>query len=322
MALTSCLVPAYPVWMPPPPATHPAQTPGGPRAPLTADSFHKLPPGWRYLNISVLWIPYYQVLLRVFYRLGIRHEVVTGLSILAGLAAAALIVTARTPVMVLLTAVLVHLKDLFDACDGALARLTGTGHRLGRFLDTIGDGVVFTLWIAAAAWRGVADGSPVPLALVLAALAWVSLFLQCSYFNFHQLHYVRLAGAELTSRLDERQDPGRGLVAILARGYDLWFGWQDRLLARGDRAQRRWLRLPDDPADPGNDAWYGHRGLMVANSALCFGTHAFLLILCLLFLTPWAFLWVVAVGLNLYWGGILLARRVVFSPRAAGGRSA
>lgn len=282
------------------------------------DRLNKLPRSWRYLNISVLWIPHYQALIRAFYRLGVRHEVVTGLSIVSGLAAAGLLVTARTPGMMVTAAVLVHLKDLFDACDGALARLTGTGHRLGRFLDTIGDGVVFTLWIVATAWRGMADGAPISLAITLAALAWVSLFLQCSYFNFHQLHYVRLAGAELTSQLDERQDRGRGAVAVMALCYDLWFGWQDRLLARWDLAQRRQAGLPEDAKHPGNDAWYGHRGFMVANSALCFGTHAFLLILCLLFLTPWAFLWVVALGLNLYWGAILLSRRLVFSRRGAG----
>ncbi|MFN2315284.1 MAG: hypothetical protein ABR602_01290, partial [Gemmatimonadales bacterium] len=61
-----------------------------------------------------------------------------------------------------------------------------------------------------------------------------------------------------------------------------------------------------------------HRGFMVANSALCFGTHAFLLIVCLLFLTPWAFLGVVAVGLNLYWAAILVTRRQVFGRDRAG----
>jgi phosphatidylglycerophosphate synthase len=310
---------AYPVRMSATPETIPPPAGDVSPAAVTPVSFHKLPPGWRYLNISVLWIPHYQALIRLLYHLRIRHEVVTALSILSGLAAAWLVVTARTPGAIASAALLVHLKDLFDACDGALARLTGTGHRLGRFLDTIGDGVVFTLWIAAAAWRGVADGAPVPVAVTLAAFTWISLFLQCSYFNFHQLHYVRLAGAELTSQLDERRDVGRGVVAILGRCYDLWFGWQDRLLARWDLAQRRRAGLPEDPGHPANDPWYGHRGFMVANSALCFGTHAFLLILCLVFLSPWAFLGVVAFGLNLYWGGILVARRVVFPPRETGG---
>lgn len=319
--LTQAMIMAYPVRMPATPEMSGPPNRGVSPAPLTAESFHKLPPEWRYFNISVLWIPHYRALIRLFHHLRIRHEAVTGLSIASGLAAASLLVTARTPGMVLTAALLVHLKDLFDACDGALARLTGTGHRLGRFLDTIGDGVVFTVWIVAAAWRGVADGAPVAAAVALAALAGVSLFLQCSYFNFHQLHYVRLAGAELTSQLDERQDPGRGAVAILGRCYDLWFGWQDRLLARWDLAQRRHAGLPEDPSHPDNDAWYGHRGFMVANSALCFGTHAFLLILCLLFLTPWAFLAVVAVGLNLYWGGILVARRLAFPWRGTGGDS-
>ncbi len=321
VGLTQVMRMAYPVRMSATPGkSSPPHRNVSPAA-ITSASFHKLPPGWRYLNISVLWIPHYQALIRLLYRLRVRHEVVTGLSITSGLAATGLIATARTPWAIGAAAILVHLKDLFDACDGALARLTGTGHRLGRFLDTIGDGVVFTLWIGAAAWRGVTDGAPVPVTVTLAAFTWVSLFLQCSYFNFHQVHYVRLSGADLTSQLDERGAVDWGLVAILGRCYDLWFGWQDRLLARWDLAQRHRAGLPVEPSHPANDRWYGHRGFMVANSALCFGTHAFLLILCLVFLTPLAFLWAVAVGLNLYWTGILLARRLVFSRRETGPRS-
>ncbi len=272
------------------------------------DAIHKLPRDWRYFNISVLWIPYYRRAIRVFYNLRVRHELVTLASILSGLAAAVLIAGARSLPMFVVAAILVHLKDLFDSCDGALARLTGTGHRLGRFLDTIGDGVVFTAWIAAAAWRAPDVGLSDRAAVIWGIIAWVSLFLQCSYFNFHQLHYIGLAGARLTSRLDEREETGQGPVAWMARIYDLWFGWQDRLLAAFDR----WLRLRLGIPDTSTGDWYGHRGFMVANSALCFGTQALVLILCLMTQRPFWFLPAIAIGLNLYWLGIVLARMVVF----------
>jgi len=77
--------------------------------------------------------------IRLFYRAGIRHEVVTFLSFACGIGATFLIITAESLSGFVVAALLVHLKDVFDACDGALARLTGTGHRIGRFLDTIGD---------------------------------------------------------------------------------------------------------------------------------------------------------------------------------------
>jgi phosphatidylglycerophosphate synthase len=276
------------------------------------DSPHKLPPQRRYFNISVLWIFYYEWVIRALYRLRVRHEVATLASIASGLAAAYLIVHARTWSDFLIAALLVHAKDLFDACDGALARLTNTGHRLGRFLDTIGDGIVFTAWIAAGAYRGVAAGMSLPVTLALAVTAWVSLFLQCSYFNYHQLHYVRRSGAALTSRLDERTETDSGIVAVMAGVYDVWFGWQDRMIARFDGWQRELVGFPADPLHQTNDAWYDHRSFMVANSALCFGTHAFVLIACLVAGLPFWFLPVVVVGMNLYWCAIILTRVVVF----------
>lgn len=276
------------------------------------DSVHKLPRGWRYFNISVLWIFYYEWVIRLLYRIRLRHEVVTTLSILSGLAGAWAVVRADSPGAFIVAAILVHAKDVFDACDGALARLTGTGHRLGRFLDTIGDGVVFTAWIAACCLRAAAEGMNPTVAFIWGVAAWLSLFLQCSYFNFHQLHYIRIAGAGLTSRLDERGEASRGAVSVLAGLYDLWFGWQDRLIAHLDLWQRRSVGLACDVSDPRNLRWYGHRGFMIANSALCFGTHAFILVVCLLFQSPFCFVPMVTIGMNIYWVGIVLARLVVF----------
>lgn len=276
------------------------------------DAIHKLPRAWRYFNISVLWIFYYQAVIRFLYQLRIRHEVVTFGSIGSGLLAAWLITSARSLTDFLIAALFVHLKDVFDACDGALARITGTGHRAGRFLDTIGDGVVFTAWIAACAYR-MSEGNIEPITAALWGVAtWMSLFLQCSYFNFHQLHYIRISGAELTSRLDEREEPARGFIAALGWVYQLWFGWQDRLIARFDSVARRRSGLPNDVVESRNDAWYSHRPLMVANSALCFGTHAFILIICLVVQKPGWFLPTVTIGLNIYWLGIVLTRQLVF----------
>ncbi len=276
------------------------------------DSIHKLPRGWRYFNISVLWIFYYEWVIRLLHRIRLRHEVVTTLSILSGLAGSWAIVRADSLGTFAVAAILVHAKDVFDACDGALARLTGTGHRLGRFLDTIGDGVVFTAWIAACWLRAAGDGMTPTVAVIWGVATWLSLFLQCSYFNFHQLHYIRIAGTGLTSRLDEREEASRGVVSALAGLYDLWFGWQDRLIARLDSWQRRSVVMAADMSDPRSTQWYGHRGFMVANSALCFGTHAFILVVCLLFQSPFWFVPMVTIGMNIYWVGIVLARLVVF----------
>lgn len=281
-------------------------------------SIHKIPPEHRYFNISTKWIPYYPWVIRGFYRLGIRHEVATGLSIASGLAGAGIIVSLPESGLFLAAALVVHLKDVFDATDGALARITGTGHRLGRFLDTLGDGVVFTLWIAACALVMTKSGTPAAIAGGWAAITWVSLFIQCSWFNFYQLHYIRRSGASSASNLDERSQPvdeelplGRA-TRLLSRVYDAWFGWQDRAIAAWDRRERLSLGLPADATDHRNDRWYTTRSFMVANSALCFGTHAFVLIITLILKHPQWFLPAVSVGMNLYLGVVASARRRAF----------
>lgn len=288
-------------------------------SPVPAAEGSKVPQAWRYLNISTLWIPYFRLVIRAFCRLNIRHEVATALSIVCGLAAAWLIAGLPGSGAFLAAAVLVHLKDVFDATDGAVARLTGTGHRLGRFLDTIGDGVVFTAWIAACARVMVTRGSSPWAAAAWAAACWLCLFLQCSYFNFHHLHYVRLSGAGSTSRLDER-DAARttgGATRMMAVVYQVWFGWQDRLIARVDGVLRSAVGLSGPPSHPRNDSWYGARGFMVANSALCFGTHAFVLVVLLLLQRPEWFLPLVTAGMSGYLALILGARLLVFRRAAA-----
>ncbi|CAN5854610.1 CDP-alcohol phosphatidyltransferase family protein [soil metagenome] len=285
----------------------------------SAGNFHKIPPGYRYLNISTLWIPYYRLVIQAFYRLGIRHEVATGLSVACGMFAAWLIVRLPMTGGYLTAALLVHLKDVFDATDGAVARMTGTGHRFGRFLDTVGDGVTFTAWIGACAWLMARAGTPGWAAGAWGLAGWLCLFLQCSYFNYHHLHYVRIAGGASTSRLDEREEePGDRATRVMASVYQAWFGWQDRLIARIDRAQRVSLGFPERADDPRCNPWYGAKPFMVANSALCFGTHTFVLVVLLLAGRPEWFLPAVVVGMSAYWGLIVLFRRLAFRRAGAG----
>jgi hypothetical protein len=244
------------------------------------------------------------------------------MSLACGLSAAAILMFKGAAAALILSAILVHLKDVLDACDGSLARLTGTGHRIGRFLDTIGDGVVFTALIASVAWYGIGLGSHVIGTLVWAGMTWLSLFLQCSYFNYYHLQYTRLAGAESASRLNEQSVNGdngtyrsraaRLLLTLLRHVYMWWFGWQDRLVGDLDRSSLRIAHGTNAAGKHELDRWYGARAFLVANSALCYGTHAFVLILCLLVGHPVWFFPAVVIGMNIYFATIVVSRWVVF----------
>ncbi len=103
----------------------------------------------------------------------------------------------------------------------------------------------------------------------------------------------------------------------MAAVYQAWFGWQDRLIARADKAQRTSLGFPERAEDPRCDAWYGAKAFMVANSA-CARHAPFLLVVLLLARRPELFVPSVVIGMTAYWALILLARRVAFRRSGVG----
>jgi len=268
----------------------------------------KLPPDRRYFNISIIWIFYFRYAIRLFYHLKIPHEVLTLLSIVSGAAAAVYFKNG----LFIAGAVLLHIKDIFDASDGAVARLTGRGHLIGRYLDSLGDFFVLHLVVIGIVIHAWQDGRAVYVYWGTAAL--LSIFIQCSFFNFYQLAYLKYFGIDrLSSKQDEtaRDDidrdryrgPARILLAVFRGLYLVVFSWQDRLVAAVDRSLYRRAGM----ADTGD--WYGDKLLMILQSALCFGTHIFVIIVFAVFGHPEYSLIFISTFMNLYLVWLLLYRR-------------
>ena len=267
----------------------------------------KLPPNRRYFNISVLWIFYFRHVIRILYKLRIPHEAVTAISILFGVYSA----YAFHNGTFLLAAIALHLKDIFDASDGALARLTGRGHLIGRYLDSLGDFLALTLVMAGIALHYSQLGQSIYL--FWGALAILSTFIQCSSFNYYQLAYVDAFGIEtLSSKRDERKRDdinitvqpmvGRIVLGTLRFFYMVVYGWQDRLVAAiEDGIAGRAERIS-------REARYGNRMLMTMQSALCFGTHIFIIICFALLGRPQLSLMFIGTIMNLYLLGLLYLR--------------
>ena len=278
---------------------------------IDIEKSEKFPPEQRYVNISVLWIFYFRQVVRILYHLRLRHEAVTLMSIVLGMISAYSFYQGN----LLAAAIAIHFKDVFDACDGALARLTGKGHLIGRYLDSLGDFVVLSLVVAAITVRAVAAGE-------LSYLAWgpiagLSLFIQCSFFNYYQLRYAEHAGGgRLTSKSDEssradlnavRGDGWKGrFLYILSLCYIVVFGWQDKLAAAVDG----WLRRRSGKIQ------YDNKTMMTLYSALCFGTHIFVMIVCALAGRPQYALIFIATVMNLY----LVVLLAWTAPRCRGSR--
>jgi phosphatidylglycerophosphate synthase len=275
----------------------------------------KFPPEQRYFNISVLWIFYFRRVVWLLYRLRIPHELVTLASIGCGLWSALLFWHGQ----LIAAAVAFHFKDVFDASDGALARATGRGHLVGRYLDTVGDFVTLTAVYAAISWRAAVAGSPVFIGWGLIAL--ISTLFQGSIFNYYQITYQKaVRGSRLSSVADERSRTDtsvnsrssfyRILLRILHGLYVFIFSWQDTAAAGLDR------RLMNVAGEPPAQLWHADKREMTWLSPLCYGTHIFVVIVFALFGRPEYGLVANATLLNLYLAVVLARRVTVFQKRA------
>jgi phosphatidylglycerophosphate synthase len=275
---------------------------------------HKIPASKRYFNISVIWIFYRSFVLRLMYWLRVPHELVTLASIGSGLLSALMFYQGK----LIPAAILLHFKDVFDACDGSLARLTGRGHLIGRYLDSLGDFLVLTSVVFAIGLHAYSLGQQHCLAWGVAAL--FSIFIQCSFFNFYQIAYVEQFGIDsLNSKRDEtdRDDldigalfgPARLLLKLLRFAYIVVYSWQDRLVAAVDNT------LLKRCVNCTRTDWYGDKLLMVLQSPLCFGTHIFVLIVSALLGRPEYGLVFVVTVMNLYLLFVLYYRRSHFLGR-------
>ncbi|MCX6832837.1 MAG: CDP-alcohol phosphatidyltransferase family protein [candidate division Zixibacteria bacterium] len=146
---------------------------------IDLEKAEKIPVSRRYFNISVIWILYYRHVLRLLYWLRFPHELVTLASIGSGLLSAIMFYQGK----LIPAAILLHGKDVFDACDGSLARMTGRGHLIGRYLDSLGDFLVLTSVVIAIGLHAYSLGQQHYLLWALAAV--FSIFIQCSFFNFY-----------------------------------------------------------------------------------------------------------------------------------------
>jgi archaetidylinositol phosphate synthase len=107
-------------------------------------------------------------------------------------------------------ALLVQAKTVFDNADGQLARLTGRVTAFGRYLDSECDLLVNAALFAGLGWY---TGRP-----IAAALGFVALTAVLS-INFN---VERLA----------RNAPAAWDASVLGRAYGVLYGWQDRLAER------------------------------------------------------------------------------------------
>ncbi len=267
----------------------------------------------KYLNLSVIWIFYYPLAFRLFYYLGFNPLMILSLAIILGLASAGLILAGNF----IIAAILLHLRDICDASDGSVARLTGKITRIGRFMDSLGDMFVLTCIIASIAYRAY-DLSGETGYIFMGILTWFSLFMQCSYFNYYQLKYGEmLESRHLAAKPDESgvKEDEKGALKALHYIYLIMYGWQDVVVRKIDEISISILEQY-----PGFDRqkWYTDKVFLTLNSLLSFGTHIFVFVICLLLGNPALSLTIIAFAFNLYFLIIMAARLTYYKIYLAG----
>ncbi len=188
---------------------------------------------------------------------------------------------------------LILLKNVLDAVDGSLARLQNRPSRVGRFADSISDIILNFLFIFAIALHYKCCYS-------LAALAFISVSLQGTVFNYYYVLYRHKVGGDATSRVDESPEgypwDNPMLLRILYALYVILYKWQDILIMWFDRTVLR------------NPAIHSDRVFLSVITMFGLGVHLLILAIFLLAGKPIFALWIL-----LYMGIVMLLFLITYS---------
>lgn len=245
----------------------------------------KTPADNQFLNLQSFLFVTSKHLTALFYKLGVNPHQVILLSMIFGLAASFMIIQQSFPV-VITGAVLLFYKNVLDKVDGSLARAKGLDSRRGRFYDSISDFIVTLASFTAIAYSLYAEYNSIYIVAAVYA-AMVTSMLQCSYFIFYQVSFIKLSGKNTVNRLIESVTPEdvalqERWTIFLQRVFQLIYGWQDRIFYELDKIllasyinsnQKTFSREQIELS------WYGNKPFLTLASSLSIGTHIFLICL-------------------------------------------
>lgn len=246
----------------------------------------KTPADNQFLNLQSFLFVTSKQLTAIFFRAGVHPHQVILISMIFGLAASLLIVQ-QNFFAVLIGAFLLFYKNVLDKVDGSLARAKGVDSRRGRFYDSISDFIVTFASFTAIAYSLYTQYQTVWIVAAVYA-AMISSMLQCSYFIFYQVSFIKLTGKNTVNRLIEsvtdedihRQD---SFTTLLQRVFQLIYGWQDKLFFEINRVIFARFRNTNTvkvySSEKIETAWYGNKPFLTMASSLSIGTHIFLICL-------------------------------------------
>lgn len=229
-----------------------------------------------FLNLQQFLFITSRELTKFFYYTRVTPHQVILLSMIFGITASYLIIQS-SKLYAVIGAVLLFYKNVLDKVDGSLARAKGLDSRRGRFYDSISDFIVTFTSFTAISYSLYVHYNSV-YAFIAGYAAMIFSMLQCSYFIYYQVSFIRSTGKNTVNRIlenvtDEDKIQQDKWTTFLQRIFMLIYGWQDKLFYLIDK------RLISGFS--GNEtklrAWYQNRPFLSLASSLSIGTHIFLI---------------------------------------------
>ena len=188
--------------------------------------------------------------------------------------------------VVIAGAVLLFYKNVLDKVDGSLARAKGLDSRRGRFYDSIADFIV-TLSVFTAIGYKLSVSFQSFLIIPVVFIAMISSMLQCSYFIYYQVSFIKISGKNTVNRIiervtDEDLKNEDKITLLLQKIFLVIYGWQDVLMYKIDKwAFNRLQHFSKEQTLA--ELWYKDKKFLTMASFLSIGTHMFLISFCSVF---------------------------------------
>lgn len=216
-------------------------------------------------------------------------------SLLFGIAAAVLVAADFGGWLQLLPFAAYHLKNIFDTCDGTLARARNAPDRLGRFLDSVVDFIVAFLVFATMALVAYNESGSLYV-FALGAAAFLASVMSTSYYVFYTIKFAEYKKVATASHSDETALPDDSAAYADSRRqkayefvyalFRFFYGWQDRAVISLDAAIRAAAMrsagaiycdssssIPAAQIENALDCYYTNKRLLFFTSFLGLGCH-------------------------------------------------
>lgn len=247
-----------------------------------------------FFNIQQIFFISSKQLTQFFFKINVSPHFVILISLIFGLTASVLIIQ-QSIIMRIAGAILLFYKNVLDKADGSLARAKELDSRRGRFYDSISDFLV-TLACFTAITIHLYNQYYSYKVIIIGFAAMICSMLQCSFFIFYQVSFIKSTGKKTINRIletvtEEDKKSQDKFTLLLQKIFQIIYGWQDRIFYNLDRfllnkLSNKIIRANNSVNEYKNETelkleiirrWYQNKPFLTMASSLSIGTHIVLI---------------------------------------------